>query len=447
VPAHIRQDRYGFVRNGVRRRGAVFQNSPPPSQFCKPATVLDNAVVTGGVTGLTADERALCERLIGHATPITDAVVAAARRHRVHLLLAASLTAAEREDSQHHDLLRELRTSAVTFVRREALLRDVLARLSGAGIDALVIKGAALAYTIYREPHLRPRVDVDLLVPRASIDVAGCALVDAGWARDIEPDAEIASGQRHYHHALAAASVEHLDLHWRVANPLVFARALPIDDVRSRAVAIPSLGPAARTPCPGDALLLACVHLVAHHGGDGRQLLWLLDVHLLAESLDRDARAQVVDRAARAGLRGVCRTTLLSAAECFRGRASIELAAALQSDDTHEALDGLVGDVSRAKLMRADLQALPTWSARVALVREHLFPPMTYIRARYPRWPRLLLPFAVLHRIAAGARPFVSGELRPRDPAAGSLARSPDGEGDIRPNDASERSEPFDRAR
>jgi len=44
-------------------------------------------------------------------------------------------------------------------------LREVLAALAGAGLPVLLLKGAALAYTLYPEPHLRDRSDTDLLFP------------------------------------------------------------------------------------------------------------------------------------------------------------------------------------------------------------------------------------------------------------------------------------------
>lgn len=42
--------------------------------------------------------------------------------------------------------------------------RQVLSLLADAGIEALVLKGAALAHWLYREPWHRPRSDLDVLV-------------------------------------------------------------------------------------------------------------------------------------------------------------------------------------------------------------------------------------------------------------------------------------------
>ena len=79
---------------------------------------------------------------------------------------------------------------------RLAWLRDVLGVLAAAGIDALVLKGVALALTAYPAPELRPMVDVDLLVPGAQLGDALLALDTAGWSQQGElPQRHLRRGQ------------------------------------------------------------------------------------------------------------------------------------------------------------------------------------------------------------------------------------------------------------
>jgi hypothetical protein len=69
--------------------------------------------------------------------------------------------------------------------RNDGLLRDaaVLSReLARAGIDALLLKGAALILTSYPAPGLRPMADLDILVPRNTIAEAAALLRRHGWA-------------------------------------------------------------------------------------------------------------------------------------------------------------------------------------------------------------------------------------------------------------------------
>ena len=55
---------------------------------------------------------------------------------------------------------------------RTVVLADVLEAFQRASIDAIVLKGAALAWTIYASPALRPMSDVDLLLPPAAVRTA-----------------------------------------------------------------------------------------------------------------------------------------------------------------------------------------------------------------------------------------------------------------------------------
>ena len=64
---------------------------------------------------------------------------------------------------------------------RTAVLADVLAAFRRASIDTIVLKGAALAWTIYQSPEVRPMADVDLLVPPAAARSAQLLLRRLGF--------------------------------------------------------------------------------------------------------------------------------------------------------------------------------------------------------------------------------------------------------------------------
>src|SRR4029079_15202286 len=81
-----------------------------------------------------------------------------------------------------------------------------------------------------------------------------------------------------------------LDVHWRIAAPLVFRDVLTAEVLRSRAVPIPELGSNARGPSLPDALAIACVHLAAHHRSDPLPL-WLEEIATLAAGPVPGARA------------------------------------------------------------------------------------------------------------------------------------------------------------
>jgi len=64
------------------------------------------------------------------------------------------------------------------------------------------------------------------------------------------------------------------------------------------------------------------------------------------------------------------------------------------------------GGLRQVDILKSDLAATP-WPSRLQLLREHLFPPASYMRQRFPRCPSMLLPLAYACRILVGAPRWV----------------------------------------
>jgi hypothetical protein len=359
---------------------------------------------------LTKQDRALCERLAGGQSRITPDVIGAACRHRVHLLVADTLTAAERAAPETAALAREFRMAAAFDGRSSQAIAALLEALAAAGAEALLLKGAGLAHTVYPAPYLRARADTDLLVEPDALDRAEQVLAAAGWHRPVEREVALTAAQRHYTRSGMRGPAEHIDLHWRVANPLQFARALSFEELRSRALPVPALGPHAFMPGIADALLLACLHRVAHHH-DEVQLLWLWDIHLLIQRMSWADRDAFVRLAARQRMCAVCRRGVELSAECFSTPGAHELAGVLRqaAGGRREPTARFIGGSRLVTVLQSDLMALDSWRRRAALIAEHLFPSSAYMRSVYPACPTALLPLAYGYRIARGAPKWFIG--------------------------------------
>jgi hypothetical protein len=358
--------------------------------------------LTKATTTLGAEERALCARLSSGIGSLDSPVLAAARRHRVHLLLAASLTPAERETADGAALGRDLTVASALHAWREDDTRELLDGLGANGISVLLLKGTGVAYTVYPAPHLRPRLDVDLLIRREALDATEQLLAAHGWTRPPERDAELSEPQRHYVKNGPGGILYHIDLHWKIANPRVFANALSFDELDDRAIHVPALGRSARTLGWVDALLVACLHRVAHHG-DALDLLWLWDIHLLMERLSSADKDRFVALAERTNMRAVCARGLQLSGLLFETRDAVHTASRLETSSVGvEASARFVGGASAMSVLATDLITLP-WRDRAQLLCEHLFPSSEYMREKYREWPDVLLPVAYLHRIVRGA--------------------------------------------
>ena len=91
-------------------------------------------------------------------------VFAAAVDHGVAALLASAPPVTRWPESLRLALQDARRRAAATeVIQRQALIR-LLEALGRADVRCLLLKGAQLAYSHYRQPWLRPRFDTDLLI-------------------------------------------------------------------------------------------------------------------------------------------------------------------------------------------------------------------------------------------------------------------------------------------
>jgi hypothetical protein len=342
-----------------------------------------------------------------HGSPTVDtaALIAAASRHRVLLLLGWRLRAAGRLEEWAAELVAafqaaERQAVAVDCVRHAELLA-VLAELSAAGVRPIVFKGAALAYSHYPAPHLRVRADTDLLVPASEVPVLEDVLGRLGYVRPAETSGRLVSYQSHYHKSDRYGMVHAFDVHWRISNLQALANRLTYDELWQCRVPLGALGPSVVTVDDVHALLLALLHRAGHHPGS-RNLLWLYDLHVLASRLGPEETKRVGEIAGARGLAPIATDGLEAARDCFGGAAVDPVIDALHPGEPNRDAAVIHGPWTQAGVLRLDLDALPDWRARARLLREILFPSPRYIRSRYGVRSNLLLPGFYLWRVVSG---------------------------------------------
>jgi hypothetical protein len=329
------------------------------------------------------------------------ALLQAANEHGVAALLTGAAIQSWPDDVQQ--ALRETRRgdAVIEALRRQAL-QQLAAAFAERDIQCLVIKGAQLAYTHYPQPWLRPRVDTDLLIRPADRERADAALRALGYLPKTQISGTLVNHQLQYERDDRYGLTDTIDLHWKVTNPHLFADVLTFDELIGAAQPIPRLGQALG-PSAAHALLLACVHRVAHHRNSDL-LMWLHDIHLLAGSLDASERDEFVELARRKRVRAICADGLDKAQRQF---ATVHPPGWLDrladaGGESEPSAAFLQPGVRRIDMLLWDLRALGGWARRLRLVRETVFPPAAYVRARYG--PDTPLVLAYLNRIVTGAR-------------------------------------------
>jgi hypothetical protein len=120
---------------------------------------------------------------LGRAAFRTLLVDVARERVTGHLCAAIERGAVPTTDVQRADAARAHRAALVVDLVLERALLTAIGDLERAGIDVRVLKGAAIAHSVYPAPELRSFRDVDLLVRDQQLDVAIAVLTARGATR------------------------------------------------------------------------------------------------------------------------------------------------------------------------------------------------------------------------------------------------------------------------
>src|SRR3954453_19491108 len=287
------------------------------------------------------------------------------------------------------DALRDvaIRAAAAETARLRDL-RTLLAAFEASGIRVLIIKGTGLAYDIYPSPELRPRGDTDLLIAESDLDSVRRILFAGGYTSPLTSGDTLAIRQQSF-----TRGGHVYDVHWDVANSPVVRDALPREELLGRAIPVPRIAPNALAPSHVDALLLACIHRVAHHH-DVERLIWLYDIHLLRETMSADEHARFWRMAADRGLVAICERSIALAGDWFAAaphdRAGDWLTDSERNRDEPSAAF-LDHNRRHASVLRNDLKALG-WRSRLRRLRELALPPASFMRQSFPAAPALALP-------------------------------------------------------
>jgi hypothetical protein len=333
-------------------------------------------------------------------------IVRAAQREGIAMLLLEAL--ARPSGDARAAVRTAIAAIAHTEVARELCVGLELARVTTAlaqeHVRALVFKGAALAYSVYPNPSLRPRTDTDLLVDPAERDRAVRTLEALGYRQAAAlTSGQLVSSQLAFERVDARGAAHVIDVHWQVVNPHGIGRAFSFEELWAAADPAPRLSPAARIPGAVDACVLACTHRLAHHQGADR-LIWLYDLHLLASQFDKTAWNAFAERAGALQVACLCLDGLDRASETFGTRVpepiATRLAAVGAGEDARIYVERRIG---RRQVLAHDLRTLRSWRSRGRLLWEHAFPPASFIRSRYHVSNRTWLPALYAHRLITGA--------------------------------------------
>ena len=185
-----------------------------------------------------------------------------------------------------------LRHQQATKVRTKALT-EILQTLAANDIPVIVLKGAALAYTVYPVPELRPMSDIDVLVDKdncqqaqrllTSLDYRGAALYRTGVKFD------------HHHMAIAKKKIDGLTISVEVHRDALSPDAigsLTFDTLKTETQLYAIGSERAQHLGHIDMLLHLCRHLA--EPADETRLISIVDVYAYADKFFNEIDWQYV---------------------------------------------------------------------------------------------------------------------------------------------------------
>ncbi len=343
-----------------------------------------------------------------------------ARREGVAPLLYHALECTAWPSGTPDSVRRQLRTDYLKAGGSNLLIYRELARILTAIYresskerqpTVVLLKGAALATTLYPELALRPMTDVDLLLPRDAIDRSERAVrslgyreigpeMSPGFSREVRFQVALKGGPRGYVIA---------ELHWRLVGGEGDWRSPKLDWFWSQTEpwemtgeSCPSEFPAARQLSPTAHLLYLAAHLMLQHGGASARLLWLYDLHLMMTQCGgRLDWAELCLRASEFRWAAALRAALDRSQDIFDTPIPEGVLDALARDSDLEARALVVSKSdpgrTRATGMWYYLRSLD-WPRRRRLLASVLWPTPEYLRWRYRPRPKWLWPFCYPYR-------------------------------------------------
>jgi hypothetical protein len=243
--------------------------------------------------------------------------------------------------SLDREVAAELRVAYEANARRNLLLvgelRGVLRTLSERGIAAVPWKGLVLAQRAYGDVTLRQFFDLDLLVRRSQVAAARDVLGALGFSpekqmTDIEQETYV--DHQGELELVRQADGLWIEIHSAIV-PTYYGRGTSSEELWQRVTTVEL----ARAPVPAldvaDEFEALCVHGSKHRW---ERLAWVLDVAMLARSVEHAEWSRLAAAAAAHGTLRMVRLGLLLAVDLCGASVPTDTLAAAQSDGVARAL-------------------------------------------------------------------------------------------------------------
>jgi hypothetical protein len=383
------------VVRGEQGQGAVAPADSEPLPASATLTFLRSALIASRDPGALAVARTAALAVIDD-----ERLRVLIERERIGPLLHTVLAPAQMLSEATRAALRE--AYRATAMRNLVLLHELggcLQRLAAGGVDAIVLKGAALLQPLYGGLAMRPMADLDILIRQQDQPRAQAVLFESGFRLPrLETHAGLVAAHENELAFTRAGSIAvDLDVHWSLFDSPFYQRQLTIDwfwqGARQQAL---GGGVSALTLAPEALLLHLCAHLMLHHRGAG--LLWWNDiaqlVHVEGDRIDWDeVTARSLANQLLLPVRGVLNRLAAEWQVPIPAAVLCRLEAATPSPTEVDLFTRLSGETSPLQRFWVDLRDMRDWRARLHYARSMVLPSPRFMRERFAIRHAWLVPF------------------------------------------------------
>ncbi len=292
-----------------------------------------------------------------------------------------------------------------TLARNTLLLRElarILEAFDAAGIETIVLKGAALAQTVYEDIGLRPMNDIDLLVRPEDVEKAVAIMRRLDYQLNAPPEHRRGMWKTiHYDYPLKHRDDGLLvELHWNVIGPHSDWREPPTEILWDSPYRwrLPA-GKEFRVLPPLLFLSSLAAHLLFRHGLSRARLLWYMDIYFLAQYIESRPDVKADDFPAFAPWETSGAMALRNVEVLFDTPMQLfQIAPEMYHSQTVKFISRKTEVTQTHSLEILQRLKKQPFQKSKTVVLGYLLPSATYMRKRYSIRHNALLPFYYLYR-------------------------------------------------
>lgn len=311
--------------------------------------------------------------------------------------------------SQLQDRLEtEEKQSIAKELYRKKLNEVVFRRLKDRGIRFLLLKGEALAHSLYPESYLRTRSDADLLFENEADALLACNILQSeGYLKANTLSGKFVGYQFNCSKKIGSQFSHDIDVHHKISDYIWLSRKLPFDELFPASVEIRIDNIPLNTTGTVHSLIHNCIHRATNRTiGQENRLIWLYDIHLLSKKMGEEEWSVLTDLTKQKSLAYIVYDALKKVNELFETPVPQKVVNDLQRAKEKE--NSPFGRTEkRWRLYLFDFRCNKGLKNKLTQLGEHLFPSTEYMKVKYDDSKTWNLPYYYIKRLISGLRKYM----------------------------------------